>query len=333
MTDARLTQEAVLVLYSQPAVAVRLTQAATLALYSAPADAVRLTQSALLALAQNVESLTHWAQAWRIERTDGPVFLYTDHDEALIFRGETYLPCESLSGSAIELSSLRDGAGNQEIKGIISDDAISEKDIAANLFDGAQVEVWMVPWSNAGGEVPYRVISGTIGKVEWGLAGYVLEVLTPLTILSQRALLQTVTPACSWDLGDDRCTVDLAALEVTGAVTAVAAKNASNQADRRDFTDAARAEADDYFALGTLTFTTGANADQSAEIKSFKAGRFMLWKPMLYPVAVGDAYKARPGCDLSAATCKAKFNNLINFGGFDDVPGRDALLQTPDSKS
>ena len=30
-----------------------------------------------------------------------------------------------------------------------------------------------------------------------------------------------------------------------------------------------------------------------------------------------------PGCDLRAVTCAAKFGNLLNFGGFPDIPGRN----------
>lgn len=32
-----------------------------------------------------------------------------------------------------------------------------------------------------------------------------------------------------------------------------------------------------------------------------------------------------PGCDLRAATCAAKFGNLLNFGGFPEIPGRNPL--------
>ncbi|WP_209426695.1 phage BR0599 family protein [Pararhodobacter sp. SW119] len=30
-----------------------------------------------------------------------------------------------------------------------------------------------------------------------------------------------------------------------------------------------------------------------------------------------------PGCDLRSATCAAKFGNLLNFGGFPEIPGRN----------
>jgi hypothetical protein len=30
-----------------------------------------------------------------------------------------------------------------------------------------------------------------------------------------------------------------------------------------------------------------------------------------------------PGCDLRRDTCAGRFNNLLNFGGFPDIPGRN----------
>jgi len=32
-----------------------------------------------------------------------------------------------------------------------------------------------------------------------------------------------------------------------------------------------------------------------------------------------------PGCDLRASTCAGKFGNLLNFGGFPEIPGRNPL--------
>jgi hypothetical protein len=37
------------------------------------------------------------------------------------------------------------------------------------------------------------------------------------------------------------------------------------------------------------------------------------------PVSIDIAH----GCDLRAATCTAKFGNLLNFGGFPAIPGRN----------
>lgn len=39
----------------------------------------------------------------------------------------------------------------------------------------------------------------------------------------------------------------------------------------------------------------------------------------------GTAITIYPGCDLSRATCIAKFNNLLNYGGFDWIPTKNPM--------
>jgi len=140
---ARASQAAVLVLAPEAA-AVRATQAGVMALIDGAAG-VRATQAAVIVLCAGTPCLTRWAQCWRIERRDGEVFAFTTADEPVVFRGETYSPCEGLSAGAIETGAVLGQVGNGEIVGVISDDSISEDDLLAGLFDGARIEVWMVP--------------------------------------------------------------------------------------------------------------------------------------------------------------------------------------------
>jgi hypothetical protein len=39
-------------------------------------------------------------------------------------------------------------------------------------------------------------------------------------------------------------------------------------------------------------------------------------------LAVGQAVTIYPGCDGAAETCDTKFNNLVNYGGVDFMPGK-----------
>ena len=86
--------------------------------------------------------------------------------------------------------------------------------------------------------------------------------------------------------------------------------------------DATRAEADDYFAGGTLRFTSGLNAGlKPLEIKRYEAdGTLETFEPFYYAPAIGDAYEMIPGCRKRLADCRDKWNNVINFGGFSNIP-------------
>jgi uncharacterized phage protein (TIGR02218 family) len=44
-------------------------------------------------------------------------------------------------------------------------------------------------------------------------------------------------------------------------------------------------------------------------------------------VQAGDEYIATAGCDKSLATCRDRFNNVINFRGMPYLPGTDKILQ------
>jgi uncharacterized phage protein (TIGR02218 family) len=88
-------------------------------------------------------------------------------------------------------------------------------------------------------------------------------------------------------------------------------------------TDSSRAEADDYFAYGNLTMTSGDNDGISREVRSFSTGEFILFQPFPYDVEVGETYSVYAGCNKQLATCRDKFSNVINFQGFPDKPQRD----------
>ena len=45
---------------------------------------------------------------------------------------------------------------------------------------------------------------------------------------------------------------------------------------------------------------------------------------------MADAFTVTAGCDKSFRTCKAKFDNAVNFRGFPHVPGVDFALTYPD---
>jgi uncharacterized phage protein (TIGR02218 family) len=86
--------------------------------------------------------------------------------------------------------------------------------------------------------------------------------------------------------------------------------------------------ADDYFAEGELTWTTGLNVGTPGhKVKSFAAGVITLSEYATFEIAEGDEFTIIAGCrkrwDLD---CKTKFDNILNFGGEKDKPTRDALI-------
>lgn len=345
-SNARLAQEVIEVASSVP-VSINVTQVVRLSLIAVQSTArvtsvirltlavffaaVRVTTVARLVLAEAVPCLTFWATMWWLRRRDGRVFAFTSHDNDLVFRADTFKTCASLQASATEQGAMLGDIGNMEIMGLITDDSITEADLFAGLFDGAELEVWLFPW--AGDETPRRLIAGETGNLSQRVGGFTMEILTASQRLQQKAVVEMVTPTCRYDLGDDRCKIDLEALRQAGSVTGLAAINAHNQANKRIFFDTSRTEESGYWDVGTITFDSGDNDGLSAEVKSFDqaTGEFVLWEPLQYPIAIGDSYTIVPGCFKTKTACQEKFDNYINFGGFPDVPGGDAISQTPNA--
>jgi hypothetical protein len=84
-----------------------------------------------------------------------------------------------------------------------------------------------------------------------------------------------------------------------------------------------------------VIWTSGRNAGVTCEVKSvdFAApATIELWALCPFMPELGDTLVLQPGCDLSESTCKQVYGNLINFGGFAEVPGNDALARTPIAK-
>ena len=77
-------------------------------------------------------------------------------------------------------------------------------------------------------------------------------------------------------------------------------------------------------AINTTAFSTYTGS--LGEAARFDGTRFTLQLPMPYDIEIADAYSVIAGCDKTFATCKAKFNNVVNFRGFPHIPGADMLV-------
>jgi uncharacterized phage protein (TIGR02218 family) len=265
---------------------------------------------------------TTLATCWKVTRRDGSIFGFTDFDKDLTVESLLYQARSGYTRSAIHtIANL--AVDNLDIESAIDSETLSAADLRAGVWDGATVEIFLVNWSNlANGKVILK--RGTIGEVELKDTTFRAELRGLSQALSQQ-IVELYTPDCRADLGDTRCKVNLAALTVTGAITAVT--------DRRSFADSARGESVNYWNGGLLTWTSGANMGRKMEVKAFASGgAFTLFLPMPSTVAVGDNYSLRPGCDKKFSTCKDRYNNVRNFRGEPNVPGNDQVLAYPDGK-
>ncbi|MDD3029978.1 MAG: DUF2163 domain-containing protein [Alphaproteobacteria bacterium] len=265
-------------------------------------------------------ALTTLATLVKITRTDGTALGFTTHDRDIVLDDVTYKACSALTPSSIE-SRAGLAVDNLEATGILDSDAISDADVKAGRYDFARVDVFVCNWADTS-QGAMQLRRGWLGQVTLLNGAYVAE-LRGLHDLLQQPVGSYYTPECRFDLGDGSCGVDCTALASLGTVTSVT--------DVAAFADTAQTADDGVYAYGKLTWTSGANAGTSIEVKVWDAAThtFTLWLPMAGAIEVGDAYTVLPGCDKKFSTCRDTFSNGANFGGFPYVPGVGNILKVP----
>ena len=74
---------------------------------------------------------------------------------------------------------------------------------------------------------------------------------------------------------------------------------------------------------------SGANTGISVEVSSWNNATnvMRLALPMARAIQVGDTYNAVAGCDGRLATCRDKFDNVVNFRGEPYQPGLDKMMR------
>jgi uncharacterized phage protein (TIGR02218 family) len=260
------------------------------------------------------------ATAWILTRSDGAKLGFTDHDRDLTVQGVTCAAATGWTAGAAE-TDLGLKAGTATTTGALDSAAITEADIAAGRYDWAGVEAWRLDWTAP--EDAVLLWRGTIARLVRTGAAFTAEIEGPLWLL-ERSAGRTYGVLCDAVLGDGRCALDVSGLAFngTGAVT-------STSDGRRLLVTGIDAFAVGWFGNGRLTWSTGANAGAVQTVASHLVGEtgvvLVLEEAALQPVAAGDAFAIRAGCDKFFATCDAKFANIANFQGFPDIPGDDFL--------
>ena len=268
--------------------------------------------------------LTTLCHAWAVTRTDGMVFGFTDHDRDLAFDGIAFRADSGLSARA-----LQQGTGlavdNTEALGLLSDAALSEADIEAGRFDGAEVRCWRVNW--AAPEQRLLQFRGSIGELQRHGAAFTAE-LRGLTEALNRPLGRIYQKPCTAVLGDAACRLDLSGPDYSTVMPLVTAE--AGRILRLADTGTQPAG---WFGRGRLVALDGAATGLQAVIKRDSLQgplrEIELWEGLRAPLSPGDQLRLVAGCDKRFATCRDKFANLLNFQGFPDLPGDDWRIMDP----
>jgi uncharacterized phage protein (TIGR02218 family) len=268
--------------------------------------------------------VTTLARCWLITRNDGVTLGFTDHDEDIVLNGVT---CRADAGLAASEARTQLGLAvtGTELSGALSADSLTEADLAAGRYDAAAVEAWLVDWSQPALKVKLR--AGVIGEVRREGAAFTAE-LRGLAHRFGETRGRLYTKTCNADLGDARCTVNIntPALRGEGSVGSLRGASTFRTVGLAGF-------ADGWFTGGRLTWSNGPNAGQAVEVKTHRIDAdgvvIELWQAMPKPIESGHDFVIKAGCDKHFDTCRAKFDNAVNFRGFPHIPGNDFVVSYP----
>lgn len=247
---------------------------------------------------------------------DGEKIGITNHDKPLAYdygTGEvTYQARTGIVPSDFSMSCGLD-ANNYEVRGPLSD-LVTKEAVLGGRFNRARANLFQVNWKNLShGAIKFP--AGNISEARVDGGEFIFEVRSDVDRYNQ-VVGRVLANNCDADFGDTRC--GATPEEVEGTVTAVTSE--------RDFAVSYTGSyADNFFNKGTVTGLTGANAGIVREIFDWSvAGSIELFEGLQSAPEVGDTFTVRNGCGKSRADCMGH-DNILNFRGFPEVPGRPAL--------
>lgn len=268
------------------------------------------------------------ASAWKVTPVYGSAVRVTPHDVELTIAGEVYTPMGGADPSTVRRQGqLREH--DREFRGVIDSAAITAEDLMAGRWNGAAIDEytidWSTPWAGHLRRASYRVAEVTFDGQMWRAAtvGLVQYLRGPRGDLYGRH--------CRHEWGvvrpdGDGCPVVASSYTTTSAASGFGDGGRKLQIRASSISGSL---ADGYFALGKFTVTSGANAGQVRDVKSYTQAtrEIELQYPLPRAMAVGDTFTVTAGCDRRAATCRDKFGVFeTGFGGYDTMPGTDFVL-------
>lgn len=251
-------------------------------------------------------------ELYRFSEQDAPtVWRYTSGDEEVTYLGETYAPA-SIGRS--EIAARNDLArANLDIEVPLTNPAglrwlsdNGENIVSLTIFERSTVGTFSTAWK------------GRLVAVIPGMQSITLKFESIFTSLRRPGLRARYQRSCRYALYGRGCTLDAEDFATDGECTALVGPVAT--------VAAADAQPDGYYTGGMLRSPDGVLSFIIAH-----TGAALTLQRVSYSllVAAEDGFpfdvKIYPGCDHSRATCNSKFDNLLNYGGFDFIPQKNPM--------
>lgn len=144
-------------------------------------------------------SLCH---VWLLTRADGARLGFTDHDRDLTHDGVACTAARGWTLGAAETGLGLSAVGSAAAAGVLDSEALDAADLAAGLYDGAQVVCRRIDW--AAPHLWVQLWAGRIARIRREGEGFMAEIEGPLAQL-ERVAGRAFGRLCDANLGDARC--------------------------------------------------------------------------------------------------------------------------------
>lgn len=253
------------------------------------------------------------ATFWRVYRKDGVALAFSSHNRDLFFSGLNHRSAPGIVPAAIRMTTaISDDSA--EVTGALTHDTISEKDLAAGLFDRAAIEIGLVDWEGLASHVLY---SGVLGTIEDDRRGFSAELRSAKDALNADLVPRT-SPTCRAQFCGKGCNLSSSRFTSKHQLSALVLD--SNQVLFDGVTGSS-------YIDGTVRFLEGPQAGIAFSVVDSIGSWLTLDRPIREGLEVGAQAELTEGCDHTLATCSNRFNNARNFRGEPFLPGNDLLAR------
>ena len=267
----------------------------------------------------NAKSMVR-ADLFTITLNGGTVLRWTAADEVVTYGGYTYLDGPKIDDAGVQ---QKRGLGVDTLEVTFYDDGNTKINgvplitfVRKAGFDGAIVNVqriYAADWNSAisGG---YTRFSGRISEIkDLSKTQFTMVCSSWLELLNVQMPTNQISSSCINTIYGTACGLSQASYTASAHV-ASGANGATTFSTNLS-------QAADYYDLGFIAFTSGANAGLQRTVKvSDGSGNITVVTPFPSAPSSGDTFTITAGCALSQSVCSGKFNNLNNFRGFPYVP-------------
>lgn len=272
--------------------------------------------AALIALLNSQQFLV--ADLYTFTLADGTALYFTSADGSLVYGGNTFVASGPLMTRGTTKIQVGIEVDTLDITILTNVSTLYGSVPAAQFaqqggFDGARLKlerVFMGTWGDTSAGTLIMFV-GRVAETTCTRAEVVLTINSDLELLNIPVPKNVYQAGCIHSLYDSGCGAVAATFTSTGNTTANSTAASVN---------CNLAQANGYFNLGTVRYTSGVNAGVSRSVKTYTSG--VVITSLAFPAApaLGDLFTIKPGCDKLATTCTNTFSNFANFRGYPTIP-------------